>query len=1114
MRGLPLLLLFFVSSLAFSEEKPAAPSLRFTRNGGQWDQNVLYRADLPGGFLFVKKQSLQYVFYDTRALAAQHPHAAAAGPAGPVARTASQAPPAPPVSEPGVIRAHGFEVQFSGSSGRADIQASGETPERRNYFLGDDRSAWASNVPSYEQIVYRNLYPGIDLRLFAHNGTAKYEFVVSPGADPGQIRMAYEGTSGLALKDGFLVTTTTVNTVTETPPYCYQAISNGPQEVRSQYVLRGNVLSFSFPAGYRRDLPLVIDPYLVFSTYSGSFTDNWGFTATYDEAGNLYSGGIEFGPSFPATTGAFQVKFSGQTDVAVLKYNPEGTQLLYATYLGGGGREVPHSVIVNKANELIILGTTSSTNFPTTEGAYDRQLGRGDVADPLAYRVINANGDTVNYKGGIEYLNGSDLFVAKLNDAGTALIGSTFLGGTENDGLYMPERPVINGDRNVSKVSIIKNYGDQFRGDVNVDEAGNIYVASTTTSDNFPTVNAAQTTLKGGQDAVVCRFNPDLSALSWSTYLGGSGTDVATSLRIGASGAVYVCGGTTSRDLPTSAGVVKPAFSDTQDGFVARLSPSSAAPVLSYLGTNQLDQAYLVDLDASENVYVMGLTLGQYPVTAGVYRNGNSGQFIHALNNTFTQTLFSTTIGSGRQSPDISPTAFMVSDCGFIYLTGWGGIINQQQGEATSSTAGLPVTPDALRGTTNGDDFYLVILSANAASLLYGSFMGSPDKQNHVDGGTSRFRKDGTIYHAVCACRDNSTFPTTPNAWSRVNNGSADDQDNTPGDTPNDGCNNLAFKFALNTLQAAFDGEVEVCSPYTGAYKNQSLGATTSQWEVNGQPVAANGGNLNYTFDKPGEYTITLRVNNPATCKQTDVVTKKITVRQSTPISVSPGVQICAGDTTQLRADGGVKYEWLPKAGLDDPSSATPKATPAQTTNYRVKITNVYGCVKELTTRVVVNREITAAFDVIVSSECGKPNRVKLVNKSTNALRYQWLLGDSSVVQDENPQEYQYSRPGEYEIVLTASNDRCGTTISQRVKVEDPGNPPNVLTPNGDGKNEFFKLPNPGWKLEVYDRWGKHVYTDAAYQNDWGNDVQGGVYFYRITSPLGASCKGWLHILK
>jgi hypothetical protein len=468
------------------------------------------------------------------------------------------------------------------------------------------------------------------------------------------------------------VTTTTVNTVTETPPYCYQAVGNGPQEVRSQYVLRGNVLSFGFPAGYHRELPLVIDPYLVFSTYSGSFTDNWGFTATYDEAGNLYSGGIEFGNRFPVSTGAFQVNFSGQIDVAVLKYNPEGSQLLYATYVGGGGVEVPHSLIVNKADELVILGTTASTNFPTTAGAYDRQLSRGASADPLSYLYYNQQGNLTTAQGGIRYLNGSDLFVTKLNATGTELLGSTYLGGTANDGLHMVDKPLLLNERNASTTPIINNYGDQFRGDVNVDDAGNIYIASTTTSANFPTVNAAQTTMRGPQDAVVCQFSPDLSALLWSTYLGGSGIDVASSLRIGASGSVYVCGGTTSRDLPVGAGVVKPALNDNQDGFVARLSPTSAAPVLSYLGTAQLDQAYLIDLDGNENVYVMGLTLGQYPVTGNVYRNGNSGQFIHALNNTFTQTLFSTVIGSGRQSPDISPTAFMVSDCGFIYLTGWG----------------------------------------------------------------------------------------------------------------------------------------------------------------------------------------------------------------------------------------------------------------------------------------------------------------------------------------------------------------------------------------------------------------------------------------------------------
>jgi len=1078
-----LLVLVLVSSQAFGAERPAAPSLRFTRNDGQWDKHVLYRAALPGGFLFVKKQSLQYVFYDTKAVARQHPGSHREDHA-PGARTSAQGPSRP---GPGTIRAHGFEVQFGGAGGEAELLASGQTPERRNYLLGNQRGAWASNVPSFGEIRYRNLYPGIDLRLFAQQGTAKYEFIVSPGADPARIRLVYEGMSGLALKDGFLVTTTTVNTMTETPPYCFQEGKNGRQQVASQFALAGNTLSFRFPEGYRRALPLVIDPYLVFSTYSGSFSDNWGFTATYDEAGNLYSGGIEFGNRFPATNGAFQTTFAGNIDVAVLKYNPEGSALLYATYLGGEEADVPHSLVVNAANELIVFGTTSSTQFPVSATAYDRDFGIGGAGGTL--------NDTLD---GIKYASGSDLFVSRLNAAGDALAASTYLGGSGNDGLNEP---------GVSGGIAIRNYGDQFRGEVNVDAAGNIYVASNTASADFPVTNG--TTRRGEQDGVVVKFAPDLATLRFSTYFGGDGLELANGIRISKSGAMYVCGPTTSPDLATAPGVLKTTLGGEQDGYVARFPANGGPPLVSYLGTDGIDHAYLIDLDASENVYVMGLTYGEYPVTAA-YSQPGAGQFIHAFDSTFTQTVFSTTIGSGRRSPDISPTAFMVSDCGFIYLTGWGGTINRRRGERSSSTRGLPVTPDALRGITNGDDFYLAILGANANSLLYATFFGSPNGDNHVDGGTSRFRKDGTIYHAVCACRDNSQFPTTPGVWSRVNNGDAEDFFGAT----SDGCNNLAFKFALDGIQAGFESRIEGCAGNEATFTSTSQGARTYQWEVNGQPVPGGTATLAYTFDQPGEYDVTLRVFNPATCKHTDEVTQKVQVLPVAPLSVSPNVRVCLGDMAQLRAGGGVQYEWLPATGLDNPASPTPIARPGQTTDYRVRITNALGCVRELTTRVEVTPSATAAFDVMIASECGKPNRVKLVNKGAGAVRYQWLLGDSSVVEGENPEAFAYTRPGEYEVVLRAFNGVCVTTFSQRIRVEDPKDPPNVITPNGDGYNEVFELPNPGWKLEVYDRWGKHVYSSAAYYNDWGGDVRGGVYFYRITSPLGASCKGWLHVLK
>jgi hypothetical protein len=358
---------------------------------------------------------------------------------------------------------------------------------------------------------------------------------------------------------------------------------------------------------------------------------------------------------------------------------------------------------------------------------------------------------------------------------------------------------------------------------------------STTVSDDFPLINPVSSTLQGNQDAIIAKFDSQLSSLLWSTYFGGSGFDAASGIRIGESGSVYICGGTTSTDLPASAGTIKPVLSDAEDGYLAKFVNDALAS-LTYVGTTARDIVYLLDLDMEENVYVMGLTFGTYPTTPGVYLNANGKQFIHAMSNDFTQTLFSTVIGSGRNGPDISPTAFMVSECGFIYLSGWGGTVNRERGIGGSNTIGLPTTQDALRrtthshtlndGTTIGDDFYLMILDQNASSLLYATFFGSPVASNHVDGGTSRFDKKGTIYHAACSCRDSNRFPTTPGAWSVINHG------DVPGNSdPNDGCNNVAFKFDLDGLKADFDitgngtpGMAEGCAPFRANFANVSEG--------------------------------------------------------------------------------------------------------------------------------------------------------------------------------------------------------------------------------------------------------------------------------------------------
>jgi hypothetical protein len=1079
--------LFIFPFTVLAETSPT-PTIKFVKNQNQWDKDILYRADIPGGYVFVGAHSLKYVFYDTKATSLIHGNSKN----DPRAKM--------DVAQPARdrIKAHGVELLFLHANPEVSIGATGETPEKRNYFLGKAPSLWASDVVSFTEIYYRNIYPGIDLRLYSQHASLKYEFIVAPKADISQIQLQYNGASSLSLQEGTLQIKTTVNTITESKPYSYQLTGGAEKEVASTFVLKNNLVQFSFPKGYNKNLPLIIDPYLVFSTYSGSFSDNWGFTATPDTTGNLYSGGIEFGALFPTTIGAFQFEFANYVDVAILKYNPTGSTLLYATYLGGIAADVPHSMIVNSNNELIIMGTTGSIDFPITSNAYDN--------------TFNA-GEAIFTEASIEYTSGSDLFVAKLNATGNVLSGSTFLGGSSNDGI------------NVSG-GVIKSYGDEFRGEVNIDENNAIYIVSTTLSPDFPLVNPVSASLGGTQDAVVAQFDPALTSLQWSTYFGGASYDAASGIRVGKTGSVYICGATSSNDLPTNSGTIKPTMADTEDGYIAKFQ-GGALVASTYLGTENRDNVYLIDLDRDENVYVMGVTFGSYPVSEGVYKNTNGKQFIHALKNDFTQTLFSTVIGSSRNVPDISPTAFMVNDCGFIYLSGWGGAVNGERGIEYSNTSGLPTTADALRRTSHsytlqttgeviGDDFYLMILDQNASNLLYATFLGSSEGNNHVDGGTSRFDKNGTVYHSACSCRDNNSFPTTPGVWSRVNNGDVITQPNDA----NDGCNNVAFKFDLDGLKADFDitgngtlGIVEGCAPFNASFANTSEGGKTYLWDVAG--ASSNTENpASITIDKPGEYIVTLKVFNPQTCLKVDSVSKIIKVYPA-QFKVSPGVKICPGGSTQLQAEGGIKYEWTPVAGLSDPTSAQPIASPRLTTTYTVTITNEFNCVEKRTVQVEVQNEVSIDFNLLVDSECGKPAMVRFQNNTTGGENFLWIMGNGDTLRGEVPEGYEYPiKGGIFEVIFKVFTGPCEYTSTQVLTIENGELPPNVITPNNDQANQTFVAPNANSKLEIYNRWGKPVYINDSYQNDWGSEVPHGVYYYLLTSPQGTRCKGWIHVLK
>ncbi len=721
-----LIVLISFLSIPLFGHKPVPSGLQYIRNQGQWPTNVRYRVDLMGGNLFLEDQRLVFQFTDKAKL---HGGKVSDG-------------------DEYFIKGHAYYMKWLGSTATPAKKESLSFPEKYHFFIGDNPAYWASDVPAFREVLYESIYPGIDYRMYSEGNILKSDYILHPGSHAASLRIQYEGLDTLFLDErGDLVLKTSVNTVTEFKPYAYQIIDGQQEEVPCDYVLIDSLLTFKFPLGYRLDLPLVIDPTLIFSTYSGSPADNWGSSSTFDSKGNMFLGGIALSAGYPTTPGAFQVQFGGgfsgtalNSDVVITKFSANGNSRLYSTYLGGSSNEVLSSLYCTPEDELIALVTTGSDNFPTSLNAYDR--------------IFNQGQGTAFFNSGLRFPNGTDLAIVKLHGNGNALRGSTFFGGSQNEGA------------NVS-AALMFNYGDESRGDIALDRLGNIYIASNSTSTNIPgTAGSAQSNKAGMTDGLVASFSSDLSQLRWATYVGGSRDDALYGIQIDSQNTIVVCGGTNSTSIQAVQGGLHSTYrGGDSDGFVVRLNIDGRMfDGGTYLGTNAYDQAYMIELDKSNAVYLFGQTLGTYPFTPNVYRVPNGTQFIHKLSADLKTTLFSTTFGSGQSNLiNISPTAFLVDICENIYAVGWGGLTNSGTNPRAGTTRNMPTTADAFQRNTDGSDFYLINLSKDARDLVYATYIGEiGGNGDHVDGGTSRFDKFGVVYQAVCAsCGATNGFPTT-----------------------------------------------------------------------------------------------------------------------------------------------------------------------------------------------------------------------------------------------------------------------------------------------------------------------------------------------------------------
>lgn len=1074
--GIILLLGYFLPALA--SEKTDNESLKFIENKGQWDNQVLYAADIPGGRMFLTMAGITYAITDASAISnmfhhGEDEHAAA--------RT---------MDNGNLIEIQRVDVTFLEANEKSRVTASKASSEYYNYFLGKDPTRWAERCTAFTEIIYEDLYPGIDLKLYSSNAGLKYDLILEKGADPSMIKIQYDGAQDIRLIDGEVHAFTKFNEITENKPFAYQIDKSGrSREVECHYKLVDNQITFEFPANHSSKQALVIDPALIFSTFSGSTAANFGFTACYDSEGSLYSGGNVFGLGFPVTNGS---SFAGiSTDIGILKYDSSGSRLKYATYIGGNSEEAPHSLIVNNNNELVIMGTTGSSDFPVSSSAYDQTFNGGTL-----FNIFGASEQ------------GSDIIVTKLNATGS-IIASTYVGGPGNDGVLKLTDNNVGGYIN----KLIRNYGDYLRGDIIMDTENNLYIASSTDSTGFPVTSKIQPNYHGGNsDAIVFSLNDDLSTLRWSTYLGGTDDDAAHSIKLDDQNNIVVGGGTASSDFPTTAQALQNDYAGDIDGFVTKLSQGGDSILQStYLGTSSYDQVYFIDLDDDQNVYAFGQTKGNYPVTTETYNNPGSGQFIHKLNPDLDITVFSTVFGSGQPEPNISPTAFLVNECKNIFLSGWGGEVNNGARSVNrGNTLNMPITNNALSKTSDGSDFYLMSLSADGETLLYGSYFGNTNGPtgDHVDGGTSRFDKKGIIYQSVCSCGGiDDTFPTTPGSWSNFNRGE---------------CNNAAFKFDLASLEARIKTNSITrnqpnlnngCAPLSVLFENNSIGGEELIWDFGDGVKSTRETNVVYEYRQPGVYTVTLTVKDDNTCIQEDITSVTIVVHESN-FSISDPFQICEGEEIRLAASGGVKYEWRENA--NNPFSSAPSTiiSPDTTTTFKITAINSNGCEFIDSVKVTVIPFKTLNFDFSRISNCSEESIIEFRNLSPDEINFEWDFGDGTTSIEKNPL-HKYADFGVYNVRLTSQDADCVVDKFEAVTYEEFF-VPNVFTPNNDHINEHFEIrKNIDVSLKVFDRSGKEIYSAFNYKNDWrGDNHPSGVYFYELTFPNGESCNSWVQILR
>ncbi|HET6998249.1 MAG TPA: SBBP repeat-containing protein [Solirubrobacterales bacterium] len=520
----------------------------------------------------------------------------------------------------------------------------GELPGKANSFIGADRSAWRSGIPTYARVRYRSMYPGIDLDFYGNQRQLEYDWRLAAGADPGRIAVALRGADSARIgAGGALVLGLGAAKVRQAAPVAYQWIDGERRSVPAAFTLRGDRLGFEL-GRYDRSRPLVIDPILSYSTYLGGALDDFGADVAVDPEGGVYVAGLTFSADFPAIDKAFPDQ--ALTDGFVTKFEPDDDgqmQIAYSTYIGASLDDSGVAVAVDSDGAAYITGRTTSTNFPTVDplagpaggdlassDLYVAKLSPDDGGEVALDYSTYVSGGISEFAAGIDVdAQGAAYVIGSTDSTDFPLQDQLLTDQPGNDVVVFKINPHSSGPVTLAYSTYLGGNGAQEAGsDIAVDEQGAAYITGRTDSTNFP----QQDLLQGdqpGMDVYVTKLDPDdggAVSLAYSTYLGGSESDFGSGIAVDQVGAAYVVGGTASTNFPTSG--ASQGDQPGQDGFVTKLAPDTGGATTfgysTYLGGAAEDTVAAVDVVG--DAYVTGTTLSTDFPTAGAIQGVVGGR--------------------------------------------------------------------------------------------------------------------------------------------------------------------------------------------------------------------------------------------------------------------------------------------------------------------------------------------------------------------------------------------------------------------------------------------------------------------------------------------------------